>query len=222
VDDRARVEKQLQRLPIFPLPGAVLLPGALIPLHVFEPRYRKMVRDCQSGAGVLALANIPAEALRERRDPPRVLPILGAGVLARVEPLPDGRSNIVLRGVLRARLVEELPGREPYRLVRAELVPDRSADPVAAERSAAELRQLILALCACRPGPAAAALAHMAGSAARPGELADAVAATLLESPQERQQLLETAAVEERLRRVAQHVVAILAQTQAGRGTLPN
>src|SRR2546430_10534876 len=97
-DDAQRVERQLHRLPIFPLPGAVLLPRGLIPLHVFEPRYRKMVRDCQRGAGVLALANVPAEALRRGEETPRVLPIVGAGLLARVEPLPDGRSNIVLRG----------------------------------------------------------------------------------------------------------------------------
>jgi Lon protease-like protein len=106
MDDAQQVRAQLQRLPIFPLPGAVLLPYALIPLHVFEPRYRKLVRDCRSGAGVLALANIPAEPRRDRRDPPRVLPVIGAGILARVDPLPDGRSNIVVRGVLRARIVD--------------------------------------------------------------------------------------------------------------------
>ena len=66
MDDLQRVRSQLHRLPIFPLPGAVLLPYALIPLHVFEPRYRKLVRDCEGGAGVMALANIPADALRER------------------------------------------------------------------------------------------------------------------------------------------------------------
>ena len=92
-DDAQRVERQLHRLPIFPLPGAVLLPYALIPLHVFEPRYRTMMRDCQAGAGVLALANVPPQALRERKEPPRVLPIVGAGILARVDPLPDGRPR---------------------------------------------------------------------------------------------------------------------------------
>src|SRR5256884_1706539 len=221
-NDAQRVERQLHRLPIFPLPGAVLLPYALIPLHVFEPRYRKMVRDCQSGAGVMALANIPGEALREGREPPRVLPVIGAGVLARVDPLPDGRSNIVLRGVRRARIVEELPTQEPYRLVRAEPLAEPPADAAGLETSAEQLRQLVLALCARRPGAAATALAQMAGSTARPGELADAVGAMVLESAQERQQLLETASAEGRLRRVAQHVARTLAQMQPGQGTLPN
>jgi len=220
-DDAQRVERQLHRLPIFPLPGAVLLPYALIPLHVFEPRYRKMVRDCQAGAGVMALANIPAEA-RASRDPPHVLPVIGAGILARVDPLPDGRSNIVLRGVRRARIVEELPTQEPYRLVRAEPLAEPPADAAGLETSAEQLRQLVLALCARHPGAAAIALAQMAGSTARPGELADAVGAMVLESAQERQQLLETASAEERLRRVAQHVARTLAQMQPGQGTLPN
>src|SRR5438093_6258576 len=128
-DDAQRVERQLHRLPIFPLPGAVLLPYALIPLHVFEPRYRKMIRDCQAGAGVLALANVSAEALREGKQAPRVLPVIGAGVLARVDPLPDGRSNIVVRGVLRVRIVEELTTPEPYRLVRPERLAEAESDP---------------------------------------------------------------------------------------------
>ncbi|HWE25436.1 MAG TPA: LON peptidase substrate-binding domain-containing protein [Myxococcales bacterium] len=222
MDDAQRVERELERLPIFPLPGAVLLPFALIPLHVFEPRYRKLVRDCQAGAGVMALANIPPDAVRERKDPPRVLPVIGAGILARVDPLPDGRSNIVVRGVLRARILEELPAKEPYRVVRAE--PLRDA-PVPRSREAAlaeELRQLVLAYCARRPGASSSALLQMAGSSATPGELADAVGAAVLESPHERQQLLEVFSPEERLRQVTQRLAVALAQTEGGRGTLPN
>jgi len=199
MDDAQRVRSQLHRLPIFPLPGAVLLPYALIPLHVFEPRYRKLIRDCQSGAGVLALANIPAEARRERKDPPRVLPVIGAGILARVDPLPDGRSDIAVRGVLRARILEELSPQEPYRIVRAVPLADIASDLDVARRQAEELR-----------------------STAEPGELADAIGAMVIEAPQERQQLLEITSPEERLRRVSQQVLSLLAQTQSGRGTLPN
>jgi Lon protease-like protein len=151
-----------------------------------------------------------------------VLPVIGAGVLARVEPLPDGRSNIVLRGVRRARIVEELSVHEPYRLVRAEVLAEPPADAAFLDRSAEQLRQLVLALCARHPGAAATALAQMAGSTARPGDLADAVGAMIVESPQDRQQLLETVSAEDRLRRVTQHLAATLAQMQPGHGTLPN
>src|SRR5438874_8582937 len=108
MDDAERVRRALTNLPIFPLPGAVLLPHELVPLHIFEPRYRKMTRDCEEGPRVMALANIPDDAAGAE-TPPRVLPVMGAGVLARVDKLPDGRFNIVLRGVLRARIANELP-----------------------------------------------------------------------------------------------------------------
>src|SRR5438445_2704522 len=217
MDDARKIARALGQLPLFPLPGGVLLPYGLVPLHVFEPRYRAMVRDCQRGAGVLALASIPPEALRKGEEPPRVLPIVGVGLLARVELLPDGRSNIVLRGVLRARIVEELKTAEPYRLVRAEKVSDLPGDALREEREADSLRQLVLALCSLRPGPASTALAQMAGRAPGPGDLADAVAGAVVEVPAERQLLLEMLSVEDRLRRVAQHVAAALAEARPAR-----
>src|SRR5438132_7528499 len=108
MDDSERLRRALPHLPIFPLPGAVLLPHSLVPLHIFEPRYRKMTRDCEEGLRVLALANVPDDAAAAER-PPRVLPVIGVGILARVERLDDGRFNVVLRGALRARIAEELP-----------------------------------------------------------------------------------------------------------------
>src|SRR5882672_5150520 len=186
-------------------------------------RHTRSLCDWSSDCALpISLANIPAEALRERRHPPGVLPVIGAGILARVDPLPDGRSNIVLRGVLRARIVEELPAQEPYRLVRAERLAEPEADAADLARSAEQLRQLVLALCARRPGAPATALAQMAANKSLPGELADAVGAMVIESPHDRQQLLETASAGERLRRVAQYVADTLAQTQPSQDTLPN
>src|SRR3954451_23264124 len=100
MDDSERLRRAVPHLPIFPLPGAVLLPHSLVPLHVFEPRYRKMTRDCQEGLRVMGLANIPDEKAAAEK-PPRVATVVGVGVLARVDPLTGGRFNIVLRGVLR-------------------------------------------------------------------------------------------------------------------------
>src|SRR5437763_6294488 len=119
MDDTERVRRALSHLPIFPLPGAVLLPHSLVPLHIFEPRYRKMAHDCGEGLRGMALANIPDE-IAAAEEPRRVLPVVGVGVLVRVDKLPDGRCNIVLRAAARARIVEELASGEPYRLVRAE------------------------------------------------------------------------------------------------------
>src|SRR5438270_9334436 len=147
MDDAERVRRALPHLPIFPLPGAVLLPHSLVPLHIFEPRYRKMIRDCADGARVLALANIPDE-IAAAEEPPRVLPVIGVGVLARVDNLPDGRFNIVLRGVARARIAEELPSGEPYRLVRALELAPLPQDVTGAAPLADALKRLLLALSA--------------------------------------------------------------------------
>ena len=164
MDDSERIRQALAHLPIFPLPGGVLLPHGLVPLHVFEPRYRKMTRDCEEGGRVLALANIPDEVAAEEK-PPRVLPVIGVGVLARVDRLPDGRYNIVLRGTGRARIAEELRSGEPYRLVRAELLQPSLPRSPRILQLADSLKRLVLALSAVRPTPELQALVQLAARA---------------------------------------------------------
>jgi Lon protease-like protein len=211
MDDAERVRRALPMLPIFPLPGAVLLPHALVPLHIFEPRYRKMTRDCDQGSRVLALANIPDDRAASER-PPRVLPVVGAGILARVDRLPDGRFNIVLRGVQRASIEQELTTEEPYRLVRASpLLPSRPAP--SAPQMARDLKQLVLALSAALRNEEMQALAQLAARAADPGDLADIVAGALIANPRERQAVLEAVELGPRLELAAQAAAATLART---------
>jgi len=221
-DESERVRGELPRLPIFPLPGVVLLPGAQIPLHVFEPRYRRLVRDCARGAGVLGLACIPTgeEGMTDPTRKPRILPVLGAGVLARVERLPDGRSNIVVRGVLRARVQREHETAEPYRLVEAVALPEETADADVAR--ADSLRRLVFALCTAQRNATSAALAQIAGRATAPSELADIVASAVIEDPFERQAILETLSVSRRLVRVERAVSAALALTAGSGSSLRN
>lgn len=222
ISEIERVSAELSRLPIFPLPGMALLPGAQIPLHVFEPRYRRLVRDCSRGAGVLGLACIPEgeEGVADPMRKPRILPVLGAGVLARVERLPDGRSNIVVRGVLRARIEREHEATEPYRLVDAIALVDETGDADAAR--AESLRRLVFALCTAQRTPASAALAQIAGRATLPGELADVVAGAAIEDPFERQTILETLSVSRRLLRVERALSAALALTAGSASSLRN
>ncbi|MFL5430174.1 MAG: LON peptidase substrate-binding domain-containing protein [Myxococcales bacterium] len=220
--DVERVKRELQRLPIFPLPGIALLPGALLPLHVFEPRYRRLVRDCSRGAGVLGLACIPngEEGISDPLRKPRVLPVLGAGVLARIERLPDGRSNIVVRGVLRAHIESEHEMVEPYRIVDATALSDEISE--GDEARADSLRRVVFALCTAQKTMASAALAQIVRRAATPGELADAVAGAVIEDPFERQGILETLSVTRRLLRVERAVSASLALTAANASSLRN
>src|SRR4051812_28559066 len=186
MDDVERVRRALPHLPIFPLPGAVLLPHSLVPLHIFEPRYRKMTRDCVEGLRMMALANIPDE-IAAAEEPPRVLPIVGVGILARVEDLPDGRYNIVLRGVVRARILEELPSGEPYRLGRAEELTAPERQPRREQELANTLKNIVLALSSAQRTAETQAMTQLSARAHDAGDLADVVAGVLISSPTERQ-----------------------------------
>lgn len=94
-------------LPIFPLPNVVLFPNVFLPLHIFEPRYRAMVADALEGDRMIGMVLLRPgwEAEYERRPP--VYPIGCAGLITHHEGLADGRSNIVLRGVSKFRVLRE-------------------------------------------------------------------------------------------------------------------
>ena len=100
------------RVPIFPLPGAILFPRSQLPLHIFEPRYREMVRDAIDGAGQIAMIQ------PHRLDDDNQAPLFAVGCVGEVvgvEELEDGRYNIVLLGSNRFRLVKEAEVDAPYR-----------------------------------------------------------------------------------------------------------
>jgi Lon protease-like protein len=101
---RALHMKRIIRVPLFPLPGAILFPRAQLPLHIFEPRYREMVRDAVDGAGHIAMVQ------PHRIDDDNKAPLYDVGCVGEIvglEELEDGRFNIVLHGSNRFRLVRE-------------------------------------------------------------------------------------------------------------------
>ena len=110
-----------RRLPLFPLPGVVLLPGTLLPLHVFEPRYSAMVADALAGDRLIGMAMLKP-GWENAAEPPPIYAVGGAGEIVESEDLEDGRFNIVLEGRFRYRILDEAaPG--PYRLARVEEIP---------------------------------------------------------------------------------------------------
>jgi hypothetical protein len=103
-------------LPLFPLPECVLLPQGKVPLHIFEPRYRKMTHDVLDRHGLIAMALFQGEAWKsdyEGRPPLR--PFVCVGYILHHQKLDDGRYNLLLHGVSRARIKTEMPS-EPYRM----------------------------------------------------------------------------------------------------------
>jgi hypothetical protein len=94
-------------LPIFPLPNAVLFPNVFLPLHIFEPRYREMIADALASDRLIGMVLLRPGWERDYEGRPPVYPIGCSGVITHVERLPDGRYNIVLRGLERFRIVSE-------------------------------------------------------------------------------------------------------------------
>ena len=118
------------RVPIFPLSGAILFPRSQLPLHIFEPRYREMVRDAIDGAGRIAMIQ-PHRIDNDNQAP--VYAVGCVGELVGVEELEDGRFNIVLLGSNRFRLVREAEVDAAYRCadVDVEAFDDNEPPPLA-------------------------------------------------------------------------------------------
>ncbi|MEZ4367980.1 MAG: LON peptidase substrate-binding domain-containing protein [Kofleriaceae bacterium] len=193
----------LEALPIFPLPNCVLLPGGLLPLHVFEDRYRALTRDCLAGDHLMAIARLRPDALVDDTGQPGVFAYAGVGRIIASDELPDGRFMLLLRGVGRVAIDAELPRAGSYRRVRARAVadadaPDRARFAAAYESLRALCDRLALALDQCGDG-GGAQLRELARCASAPGRCADAVAAALIMDVDERQRLLETRCPQARL-----------------------
>lgn len=112
-------------VPMFPLPGVFLFPGMLLPLHVFEARYKQMVEQSLDGPGRIVMGTVLTDHHEPKlmRGNPPVLPIAGLGEIARHEKLHDGRYNIWLVGLARCR-IREVDSEFLFRKVEAETLPD--------------------------------------------------------------------------------------------------
>ncbi len=110
-------------IPLFPLPDVALLPNITLPLHIFEPRYRRMVADALDGDRLIGMVMLRPGYEAEYEGRPPVYAIGGAGRIESAERLPDGRYVIVLRGITRFRIVGEDDSR-PYRIAYVDAIPD--------------------------------------------------------------------------------------------------
>jgi len=113
-------------IPIFPLAGAILFPRSQIPLHVFEPRYREMVRDAIDGAGRIGMI----QPLRPDDDNQAPLYDIGClGEIVGIEELEDGRFNIVLLGSTRFRMIGEAAHEGSYRCANVDIEAFDDSEP---------------------------------------------------------------------------------------------
>jgi uncharacterized protein len=216
-DETEQVAAALSVLPIFPLSGVVFFPHTLLPLHIFEPRYRQLTEHILKSHQCLAITLVADEALPEAMvmASPAATPVAVVAGLGRVvhhERLADGRFHILVQGIGRVRFLTELPrGDLLFRRVEAA----RFGETTAAAADDADIASELSTLRSCY----ARLLQHCPEQRESLGDLplrlsdptviADIVCATLLEDVCQRQLALAEPRVLQRLR-VANDAVAQL------------
>ncbi|MHC5003387.1 MAG: LON peptidase substrate-binding domain-containing protein [Planctomycetota bacterium] len=133
-------------LPLFPLPGAVLLPHAVQPLHVYEPRYRQMVEDSLDQSGQIAMACFAGSDWKhEYHGCPSLRPAVCIGQIVNHERLADGRLNLLLHGVCRAVIKEMIEPDEDrmYRMARLLPLEALDAEPPPMEHVRGRLHRIL-------------------------------------------------------------------------------
>ena len=212
---------QLPReVPVMILANATLFPQALLPLYIFEPRYRRMLADTLQTHRMFAVAMQRPGLMREAPAP-----IAGLGVVRVSVEHKDATSHLILQGLVRVQLCEAVRYK-PYRKHRVELLSAPPCDTAAVDRLVERLRDLLeqrIRLGLPFPFPVAPApdsgatkasgisakeVLKYLGAIKDPEQLADLVSCAVLPDARERQAILETVAVDTRLRRLIQFLTA--------------
>ena len=173
-------------IPIFPLPNVVLFPNVFLPLHIFELRYRTMVKDALASDRIIGMVLLRPGFEADYAGRPPVYPIGCAGLVTHSEALADGRFNIVLRGLEKFRVLDE-DASQPYRRANVEALAEEAAAPdEALMRDHRRRLEGLLASAVLRHGVEPRLPANVSDN-----DLVNALAQYLALEPIERQALLE-------------------------------
>ena len=202
--------KMPREAPVMTLPNVTLFPQSLLPLYIFEPRYRQMLADALHSNRMLAVAMRKPGSTRETP-----LPMAGLGLIRASVAHRDGTSHLVLQGLARVEL-EAAVRYKPYRVNRIRTVQTPPCDSVAADALLAKVRELLeerMKLGLPLPFPAVTQsssreILKYLDSIADPEQAADQSSYAVLPEAAERQTILETIDVETRLRRLIQFLLA--------------
>jgi uncharacterized protein len=189
-------------LPIFPLPDLTFFPHTMLPLHIFEARYRAMITDCLSRDRRLAVVGLRPGYEESYEGRPAVHDVMGVGRIVQWERMATGRFNLLLQGERRARIDRELPADTLYRMVAATPLDDIGVDAPGVEALASRVRSRAARILAT-VGRSGVELQATLDALTDPGRLCDLVASTLIPGSSTRQALLEELHVERRLERLA-------------------
>jgi Lon protease-like protein len=216
---RAALARACSAVKVFPLHGVAVLPGTPTPFHIFEPRYKALVEDALAGDRILAIPSLLTKADARAVRPP-LRPVCGAGIIEAEERYPDGRFDIVVRGLARVRLVEEVKEGKPYREWKARILEDvwPARGPAALQGQLEALRQIVLELSQRLPAESGApqlaeAVAQMKDASA----IVDLVAAAAVSDSEARRKVLEELDVAARLAYVMEEVAGVVLVLSRGK-----
>jgi uncharacterized protein len=202
-------------LPIFPLPELTFFPHTLLPLHVFEARYRTMVMDCLARDRRMAVVGLKPGYEPAYEGKPAVYPVAGVGRIVQSERLATGRFNILLKGEGRVRIDRELPSDTLYRMVAGSLLGETGAERDGVGALAARVTGRCLGILRAVNRPTAEMEKALAGAA--PGAVCDRIASAIIPEAAARQALLEEMDVERRLSKLAEGLDDLYTQLSGDR-----
>jgi Lon protease-like protein len=190
---------------LFPLPNVVLFPHLVLPLHIFEPRYRQMTNDALAGDRLIAMALLQPGWESDYEGLPEIYPIACLGKIQTEQRLPDGRFDLQLRGLTRVRIVEEVTDGKLYRRAKVEMLQEQPAKPEVDRKLRTKLLKMVPSWCESH-GPAAEVFPKVIQSNLPLGIVCDVLGFSLPLSVEFKQELLEKLSVESRARVLLNHL----------------
>jgi Lon protease-like protein len=190
-------------VPLFPLPNVVLFPGAILPLHIFEPRYKRMTAEALDGERLIAMALLRPGWEKSYYERPAVDPALCIGRIVAHERLRDGKYNFLLQGQWRAKLLTEVSsgGETPYRVANVSSLPRGRAMEIDLAVQRLSLVKFFANAAVASTG-LGKQFARLLGSPMPTEQIADLLAFNYLEDVAMKQSLLADADVIRRVERV--------------------
>ncbi len=206
-----------QTVRIFPLGEVVLFPDTMLPLHIFEPRYRELLADAMATdrrIGMVLIRRPQAEAGQVSTGEPAIYPVGCVGTVVQHKPFEDGRSLVVLRGQTRFRVLEEVESDRGYRQVRAQTLHEAPAPPQDLRRWRDTLADTVRRLAAA--SGADVGEVDTLFERLDPATMVNYLAASLPVDVMEKQALLECATPEQRCRKLVEVLEFRIAQARLG------
>ncbi len=213
---RSAIARAAENLPLFPLPRVALLPHTLLPLNVFEGRYRALVADAMAGNRLIGVPMLQDGWEDCYAESPPIHPVFGLGRIVRHHGCADGRCEIVVQGLGRVRLVEEHQDGGLYRRAKVTLLDGgQGCTPITPplRRTLSEMHMSVRQLTEDRPD-VRADVERLIAADRDPAEQCDVLAHICVRSPCLRQEYIELEGVEAR----ADFVLGVLTELRLEEG----